>query len=320
MSESFLEQRLATYKTTRADLAEIIRTVLNDEIAEVFPVKQGYANEVHAVKTRRGQDVMVRIQQEGVTGFEQEAWAMSHARALGVRVPEVLDVRAFEIAGHTHDVMLLEKVNGKPLSELPPLEPEHVKHVCQQLGLMLEKLRHHPVRGFGFVKGREEWEFADWDGFVQSTLEQRENDIPDLVRAGLHEKEALALFGIVSEIKTQHDQQPILCHGDIGFDHLFVNENLELVALIDWGMCQGGSHALDVAVLTMYSPEIEPSWIVPDTSSLGISELAFKRDVLIWQANTAMGFLGHDMRQGNEDYKDLAVRGMRSMLEKWQSM
>ncbi len=30
---------------------------------------------------------------------------------------------------------------------------------------------------------------------------------------------------------------------------------------------------------------------------------------LIWQVNTAMGFLGHDMRQGNEDHKDIAVSG-----------
>jgi hypothetical protein len=33
-----------------------------------------------------------------------------------------------------------------------------------------------------------------------------------------------------------------------------------------------------------------------------------------------MSFLGNNMRQGNEDYKEIAVFGMRSMLENWQSM
>jgi aminoglycoside phosphotransferase (APT) family kinase protein len=320
MADAFHEQRLATYKTSKEDLASIVKTVMDDEIAELIPVKQGYANEVHSVTTKRGQEIIVRIQQQGVTGFEQEAWAMSHARSLGVGVPEVFDVRQFEIAGQHHDVMVLQKVNGKPLSEISNLEPPQLRHVCKQLGLMLEKLRNSTISGFGFAKGNQAWEFVDWQGYVDSTLEWRQTDAPSLVQAGLSENEVSQLLGIVGEIKSQEDQKPVLCHGDIGLDHLFVNDNLELVSLIDWGLCQGGSHALDVAVFLMYNPDIELSWIVQDYAGFGISEMAFKREMLIWQANTAMGFLGHNMREGNEDYKDIAVFGMRSMLETWQSM
>jgi Ser/Thr protein kinase RdoA (MazF antagonist) len=320
MSDTFHQQLLAAYKTSRQDLGSIIRTVMNDDIAELPPVKQGYGNEVHSVKTKSGQEVIVRIQQQGVTGFEQEAWAMSHARSLGVDVPEVYDVRQFEIAGKSHDVMVMQKVNGNPLSEMPKLETSQLRHVCKQLGLMLETLQGSTVSGFGFLKENHQWEFDSQQKFVEATLEYRESDIPYLVKAGLSEKEVSQLLGIVSEMKSQNNQKPILCHGDIGFEHLFVNDNLELVSLIDWGMCQGGSYALDVAVFLMYHPDIEVSWIVRDYSSLGISETAFKREMLVQQANVAMSFVGHDMRQGNEDYKEIAVLGMRSLLEQWQSL
>jgi Ser/Thr protein kinase RdoA (MazF antagonist) len=320
MSETFHQQRLATYKTSKQDLASIIKTVMNDEIAEVSPVKQGYANEVYSIKTKEGQDIIVRIQQQGVTGFEQEAWAMSHARSLSVSVPDVYDVRQFEIAGKTHDVMVIQKVDGKPLSEVPKLEPSQLQYVCKQLGLMLEKLQSSTVSGFGFLKENHQWEFDSQQKFVEATLEYRKSDVLYLVQAGLSEKEALQILAIVSEIKSQNNQKPVLCHGDIGFDHLFVNDDLELVSLIDWGMCQGGSYALDVAVFLMYHPEVELSWIVRDYQNLGISETTFEREMLIQQANVAMSFVGHDMRIGNEDSREIAVRGMRSLLEKWQSL
>jgi Ser/Thr protein kinase RdoA (MazF antagonist) len=320
MSDAFLQERIASYKTSKQDLASIIKTVMNDDIAELLPVKQGYANEVYSVKTKKGQDVIIRIQQQGVTGFEQEAWAMSHARSLGVPVPEVYDVRQFEIAGKPHDVMVMQKVDGRPVSEISKLKPSQLQKICEQLGLALTKLQGSTVNGFGFLKENQKWEFDNWQDYVASNLQWRESDAPYLVKAGLFEKEVSQLLDIVSEMKSQNNQKPILCHGDIGFEHLFVNDDLELVSLIDWGMCQGGSYALDVAVFLMYNPYIELSWIVQDYSSLRVSEAAFKREMLIWQVNTAMSFLGHGMREGNEDYKDIAVQGLRSMIEKRQSL
>jgi aminoglycoside phosphotransferase (APT) family kinase protein len=320
MAESFHEQLLASYRTSNDDLALIVRTVMNDEIAALLPVKQGHANEVHSVMTKRGHEIIVRIQQQGAMGFEQEAWAMSHARSLGVCVPDVVDVRPFEIAGNSHDVMVLQKVNGQSLSDLATLEPTQLRHVRKQLGSMLEKLRSSSVTGFGFPKEAQGWEFADWSGYVESMLQERQGDVPALVQAGLSEREVSQLLVIVNELRTMEVQKPVLCHGDIDFDHLFVNDHLELVSVIDWGMCQGGSPALDVAVFLMYHPEVELSWMIKDDFSLDVPGMVFERETLIWQVNTAMGFLGHDMRQGNEDHKDIAVFGMRQMLEKWHSL
>lgn len=317
MPPTFHEQLLSSYKTSKEDLSAIVKTVMDDEIAKLTAVKQGYANEVHSVTTKRGHEIIVRIQQVGVTGFAQEAWAMSQAKAMGVGVPEVLDVRPFEIAGKTHDVMVLQKVNGIPLSDVVILEPTALRQLCKQLGQMLEKLHNSNASGYGFAKGKKAWEFTDWQSYIASILHSRQADAPWLVQAGLSEKEVWALLGMIGEIQALGVQKPVLCHGDIGFDHLFVNEKLELVSLIDWGMCQGSSHTLDVAVFLMYHPEIDLGWIIEGDSA---AQTTYKREMLLWQANTAMSFLAHDIQQGNEDYKDIAVSGMRSMLETWQSL
>jgi Ser/Thr protein kinase RdoA (MazF antagonist) len=142
MPDAFLQQLQAFYKTTKQDLALIIYTVMNDEIAEVLNVQQGYSNEVHSIKTKKGREVIVRIQQRGFMGFEQETWAISHARSLGVNVPEVYDVRQFEIASKTHDVMVMQKINGKPLDEMPTLEPtRHFVDFLTTLGVAIPRLQ-----------------------------------------------------------------------------------------------------------------------------------------------------------------------------------
>jgi Ser/Thr protein kinase RdoA (MazF antagonist) len=320
MPDTFLHQLQASYKTTKQDLDLIIYTVMNDEVAEVLPVTQGYSNEVHSIKTKKGQEVIVRIQQRGVMGFEQEALAMSHARSLGVNVPEVYDVRRFEIAGKTHDVMVMQKINGKPLDEMPTLEPSQLQYVCKQLGELLEKLRNSPVSGFGFPKENQTWEFDTWQSYIASTLQKRESDAPYLVQAGLSDREVSQLLEIVSEMKLQENQKPVLCHADIGFEHVFVNDRLELVSLIDWGMCQGNSHALDVAVFLMYNPNIELSWLIQDYLPLGVSEVEFRREMLMQQVNVGMSFLSHNMREGNEDYREVALQSLRSMIKNWLSL
>jgi aminoglycoside phosphotransferase (APT) family kinase protein len=320
MPDTFLQQLQASYKTTKQDLELIIYTVMNDEVAEVLPVEQGYSNEVHSIKTKKGQEVIVRIQQRGVMGFEQEAWAMSHARSLGVNVPEVYDVRRFEIAGKTHDVMVMQKIKGIPLHAVQNLESSQLQHICKQLGALLEKLRSSTVSGFGFPKENQTWEFDTWQSYRDSALQKRESDAPYLVKAGLSEREVSELLDIVSEMKSRENQKPVLCHADIGFEHLFVNEKLELVSLIDWGMCQGNSHALDVAVFLMYNPYIELSWIIGDYSRLGVSEVEFRREVLMQQVNVGMSFLGHNMREGNEDYLEVALESLGSMIENWLSL
>ncbi len=317
MSDTFLQHRQASYKTSRQDLTTIIRKTLNDEIDALFPVKQGYANEVYSVRTKKGQDVIIRIQQQGVTGFKQEAWAMSRARSLGVPVPLVYDASLFDIAGKPHEVMVMQKAHGQSLAEVQGLEPSQLQQVCKELGLVLSKLHSAKINGFGFLKENKQAEFPNWQKFVTATLQQRDKDVPYLIQAGLSEAEALQMLKIVSEMKAQHHQEPVLCHGDLSFDHIFINDDFELTALIDWGLCQGGSPALDMTMLLMYHPDIELSWLLQSYQNLKISEAAFKRDMLIQQANVAMSFVGHNMREENYDARDIAVQGMRLLLANW---
>jgi aminoglycoside phosphotransferase (APT) family kinase protein len=317
MSDTFLQQLQTTYKTTKQDLIAIINAVMNDDITEELPIKPGYSNEVHLLRTSKGQELIVRIDQHNVTGFEQEAWAMAKAKSLSVSVAHVYDIRSFEIAGESKNVMLMQKVDGQPLSEMAGFGPAEFQYVCKQLGAALSKLHSQTVEGFGWPKANRQWEFATWQDYIAATLQQRERDMPYLVQAGLTQTETEQMLAVVKEMKPF---EPVLCHGDLSLEHIFVDDKLNLTAFIDWGLCQAGSRALDVAMLLMYHPEIELSWLLQGYRDLEVSEKSFRREMLIQQANVAMSFVGHNMREGNEDAREIALQGMRLLLENWRSV
>jgi aminoglycoside phosphotransferase (APT) family kinase protein len=304
---------------SKQDLKVIIRKTFNAEVEEVLPLTQGYANEVYLVKTSKNQEVIVRIRQRGPTNFEQEAWAMSQAESLGVPMPTIYEVGQFEISRELRDVMVMQKSDGQALSELSNLNSLQRQSIYRQFGLILNKLHSESLKGFGFLKANGVCEFDDKQRFVVANLRYREEDVPYLIKAGLAEAEALALLSIVNGMKASNDQLSVLCHGDLSLEHIFVDNDLNITAFIDWGMCQGGSRALDIAVLLMYHPDIELSWILQGYEAVNDVDM-FKREMLIQQVNVAMSFLGHGMREGDVDYKEIAVQGMRLMLRNWQTL
>ena len=149
-------------------------------------------------------------------------------------------------------------------------------------------------------------------------VRERRADVPVLQSAGLTEAETDALLAIVRIMPTLSAPRPVLCHGDLGMDHIFVDDALKVTGLIDFGNWQGGPRELDFAVLTMYHPDVRLAWLEPTYAAPVDRE--FNRRVLVEQVSVMMGFLAHDLRQGNADYAALAVQGMRAALGAWRRL
>ncbi len=309
---------MSVQKTSSQDLNTIIRKTLNDDIAEFSPVKQGLENEVYSVKTKQGKNVFIRIKGQGTTGFKQEAWAMEKASSLGVPVPHIYTVQNFEIAGERKEVMVVQKAEGDSLAELR-LEPLQLQHVCKNLGVVLSKLQSKNVAGFGFVNAENMWQFESWQSFIAGTLQEREDDALYVVQVGLSQREVSSLLKIVSEMKLQGPQKPLLCHSDLSFSHIFVDADFNITALIDWGMCRGDVRALDIAGLLIYHPELELSWILQGYEP-GISEKGFRQEILIQQANALIAMMAYAVREGYKDDLGQMAQGTWLVLEKWNSL
>jgi len=114
--------------------------------------------------------------------------------------------------------------------------------------------------------------------------------------------------------------QPVLCHGDLAAEHLFVDDQLQLTGVIDFGQFRGGPPALDFAVLLMYHPQIELAWLQHGYQPGVALDEAFMRQLLVQQACVQMRYLAFDFQEGDPDACAAALQGLHTTLHAWSGL
>lgn len=317
MPDEFLNRRHAEDRIPDEVLNALVNETVGSSVATSEQIVREYANEVYQVRTTTGDRLIVRIQQHGVVGFETEAWAMARCRESGIPVPHVHGITRTGPEQRRKDVMVLDQARGKSLAEwLPVLDFDQRAHVFQQVGAALRRIHGITLDDFGPLRSRGAGAGREWRDYVDQVVTDRRNDMPDLVRAGLDESEASALLEIVTTLSTYPCAQPVLCHGDLADEHIFIDEDLNVTGIIDFGMAQGGPGVLDIAVLLMFHPDVELAWLA-DGYGAGVADDARTRTMIVaHQANIGMSYLAHNTREGNHDSTEIALLGLRGLLDR----
>lgn len=172
------------------------------------------------------------------------------------------------------------------------------------------------VEQFGPIGGGST---RSWTDYAHETLEARRADARAAIGAGLGMDEVNSVLGIIEGLNEIECNTPSLCHGDISADHLFIDGSLELTGIIDFGMCQGGPGALDIAVLTMFHPDVRLEWLWSGYAPGEHVPANYPRHILALQTNVALTYLAHDFRVGNADSRPIVLAGLRSIIEQWHS-
>lgn len=304
------------------EIAAFVTRATDRAVAALKPLTGGEANATYRATTDEDETLIVRVQGRGVISFAEEARAMAQGREAGVPVPEVYGMGQVGI-GARHDAMVMAVAKGRPLAEvMGSLSRADLARVFVGVWDALRRLHTVRVAHFGWLRREaDEGEAdSDWVAYAKNLSAFRQKDVPELERVGLTPTEVGGLLRIVSQMRDLPYGQPVLCHGDLGADHLFVGDDLELTGVIDFGMAQGGALALDVGVLRMFHPEVELAWLAEGYGGGPFAAAGFEREVLAQQVNLAMSYLAENLRRGDETYKDVAVMGLRSWLGRWREL
>ncbi len=321
MTNPFQEEFHAAFSAPRDLLVAFTEQNMKTRVTGLERVTQGYVNEVYYADLASSERVIVRIRRRGGTSFASEGWALGVARSAGVPVPEVYALETLEGLGADEplEVMLLSLVPGRPLGEVwPGLSEGERRLVMGHVGGTLQRL-HVETGGWGRRSDDGSWEFSSWRERAEAEVQGREADVPTLREAGLSKAETDGLMAAVRALRSVREPTPVLCHGDLGVDHLFVADDLNVTGVIDFGMWRGGPLELDFAVLTMYHPDVSLAWLGAGYGT-GPFDKDFYRRVLSERIAVGMGFLAHDLRLGNADYLELALLGLRGSLCAWQAL
>lgn len=316
MPTDFVNQRHAAYQMPPALLFDLIRQTTGDEPSHSEKLVRGYDNEVYAVQTQQGHDYIVRIQQQGGAGYAEEQWAIERCRAVGVPVPVIEYVGLLALEGQAKPVMVQRRVPGRPLSDIyTTLNQAERVHVFSQVGAILSQIHSIQVDGFYKLRPDGHWDFPDWASIDQANRRDRSAERPYLLQAGLQAQEIDTLLALILTQRPPMDRQPVLCHADLGLDHLFVDASLTITGVIDFGEFQGGLPLVDFAQLRLDCTDEELQWVQAGYANQALFADDFAQRLRLSRLNFLTGYLAHCVRIGDHEERLIVLDTLRAALQ-----
>jgi Ser/Thr protein kinase RdoA (MazF antagonist) len=321
MADEFLRRRHAAYTTPEALTAALVERAIGQRATAREQIVRGYDSEVYAVVAERGDELVVRIRRHGGVGYASEAWALEQCRAAGVPVPEVLLLDTIAGDDGSHEAMVQRQLAGRPLSErLPTLTSDQRARLFAELGAALSAMHGIAVGGFYRRHANDRWDFPDWQSVMASHIAERRAEAPIIEHCGFSAAEVAAMLNMMERYRDEFAcPQPVLCHSDLGADHIFVSHDGHLAGLIDFGDFAGGTPIGDIAQLGVNMPQLDLRLLQPGYSRPGVFDERFERHLLLHNVGTQMGYLAHYVNQKMMHEVEPAVRGLRLTLERWQT-
>jgi aminoglycoside phosphotransferase (APT) family kinase protein len=316
MTTEIIRQRHAAYQTSEQIIFDLVKRATGQQALAREKIIRGYDSEVYLVHTGSNSDIVVRIRHHGGAPFADEAWAIVQCRAVGVPAPDILLVETITIDQHSREVMVQRRVPGRALSEFErDLAPDQRAAIWRQAGAVLGAI--HSIHVGGFYKRHPDgsWDFPDWESVSEQSLIDRASEKPLLIQAGFRADEVDRLLQMLADGQALFaDEQPVLCHGDFLPGHLFVDDDLKLCGVIDFGEFQGGGAILDFANLSMDCPDVDLAWLQPSYGNPRLFDDTFPARLLVTRVGLQIGYLAHYIRQGNEQEAAPLIQGLRETL------
>lgn len=201
---------------------------------------------------------------------------MQQARDNGVPVPAVL---AVEPIGERY-AMVVAAAAGAALNDVrSSLAPDLYAAAMTDLGRVMARL--HTVRMPGSGVPNDDGVWSDPETHRRRYLANVLADLEQLGAAGLVASE-------IDDIQaTMHNassvivpDRPVLCHGDLGHEHVFVDDDMRVCGLIDWGMWHAGSAADDLAAVRTRHSETAFAAVLSGHSGESSADPEFRRAIL----------------------------------------
>lgn len=314
---AFLDQLHAQFAAPRPAVIELIQRVCKDRVEAVERLIHGDENEVHRATLSGGSTVYLRIGKPDSPAIRlyREAWAMEHARQAGVPVPDVLTVE--RIASHKGErhAMLVAAADGQQLrGRLPAMSPGQRASVMRELGSVLATLHTVPMPGRGIPDDTGSW--PDQTQHLRRHLENVLAACDRLGAAGLTDTEIQQARDLVQQASQDADgrQKPVLCHGDLSPDHVFVDEELRVRALIDWGLWSAGTAVDGLADVAMRNTAADFDAVLKGHSLDAATDPALRRGISRALMIGAIGTLSWLITSGQTGDLDTYVASLRRAL------
>lgn len=272
----YLKQLHSRYSVEQPDIISLVTDATGTSVANSTRIVRGDEYEVHRVQLHDDSSVYLRVTfpLTPTSKAEHEAWAMAQARENGAPVPEVLKVAIIDSPHGPRSAMVVRACPGKQLAEiLATLRPEQRSTAMNNIGHLLALLHAIPMPGIGRPNADGSW--PDPHTEAHRYLADCLNAADQLSLANFSSSE-IAYVKDLLRPGPPTDDEPVLRHGDISAEHVFVDPDMNVIGLIDWGMWSAGPAAAELAGLAVTTSQPDYHAITTGYGRSEISESSIK--------------------------------------------
>lgn len=312
-----MQKRHENYITPESVVFSLVKKTTRKEPLEREKIVRGYDNEVYLVRTKGGEDLIVRIKRFGEVSFQQEAWAMTQCREADVPVPDLFLVDKISLDNQNLEVMITSRVNGQPLDIcLKNLSSDDLRKTLIRAGEVLGKIHSIKVGGFYLLREEGRWDFSDWESVMNSTITNRSKEKDLILSAGFTDTDFDFMIQMLEKYKKDFSNQtPVLNHGDYLPEHIFVNDDLQISGVIDFGSSQGASPVHDFAYFNFEEPSLDLESLKEGYGNKTLFDDSFNMQLNLEKLALEMGHLAHSKRVGDTNRTKIIAKELDKTIK-----
>lgn len=315
--QACLDARHAEFNTPEKQVFEMVRRATGQTPVARRKIVKGSIKEVYFVAAE-GREFVVVINRSGGARLDEEVWCLETLRRANVPVPQVLLFDCLEDEEKPLQFIVQTKVLGQPLEDVRGrLTPVQKQTALRNMGEVLAQI--HAVRTEGFYKRHADgaWDFRRWSRMMEVAARDRAAERKWILQAGFNQAEFDSMMRFVQRYGKEFDcAAPVLCHGDYTTDHVYVDDDLRVCGVIDFGDCQGNHPVHDFAVLRLWEDEQLEKTMRQGYGRAKLFDDCFELRLNLHLLMLQIGYLAYHIGIPNHPETPLYVRGVRTTL-KW---
>lgn len=246
--DAYLSSLHATKETPEEIIRDIIKEGIGKELVSKRKIIAGEVNEVYDIILKDQSHVILRISPNGSPDFQQEKWAISECKKIGVPAPEIYLLKYLTINDKEYGFCLMEKLEGDTLErgtiDFGKLKLEERRQYINQAGEILSKIHSIPTNGWGWII-KDKGQYDTSDGLFSNWLGKEEEYKKIAKEEGLEPNVMNTVFKVLEDFRQRYREvKPHLCHSDFAHKHFMVNGG-KLTGILDWGGVRSDSPIYD---------------------------------------------------------------------------
>ena len=268
-----LEHIHAGFSTPEDIIFDVVRSTTGQQPLQRAKIIAGYDSEVYSVETDNG-GVIVKINHHGRIGYKQEAWAMEQASLQGVPVPHVYAIVTAKVDKTPLEFMILEQVEGVSLQDQRThISSQKFENVLKEAGSILACIHKVHVNGCWRRKDNGKWQYSQWKAVIESMIDGRKSETQFLIEGGLKENYVREILERAKRrVEVQNSLKSVLNHGDFMPEHIYIDDDLNIKGIIDFGDSRAAPNIYDFAFIKLIGPNIPIHALLAGYGDIGVED------------------------------------------------